>query len=141
MAKLAINTDTNRKEIEITRNGETVGSIFFSPSDMSIVKRLHESQTKLKDINVEINADTDIDTALAEADRIDAELRAIVDYAFDYPCSDIVFGGGYCFTPCNGVSAIEQFLTAAVDIISAAVSYEADASKARQEKYLAKYKK
>lgn len=141
MSKLTINTDTKLKEIEITRNGNAVGSIYFAPSDISIIKRLRESKERINKIDVNFGDKNDIDTAIAEADRIDAELRSIIDYAFDYPCSDVVFGGGYCFTPNNGVSAIEQFLTAAIEIINAELGEEAKQSQLRQEKYLGKYNK
>ncbi len=135
-----INTRTNRKEIEIQRDGEQVGFIYFDPADVSIIKRLREAQEKLSELNVTVNKD-DVDAMLEEADRVDRELREAVDYAFDYPCADIVFGAGYSFTTRNGVSALEQFLTGAIGIISKEMSAEAKASQKRQDKYLAKYKK
>ena len=136
-----INTLTNRKEIEIQRDGEKVGSIFFDPADISIIKRLREAQTKLAKLDVAVNKEDDIETLLAEADKRDKELRSAIDYAFDYPCSDIVFGAGYSFTTRGGVSALEQFLTGAIDIISKEMNAEAKASQKRQDKYLAKYAK
>lgn len=136
-----INTLTNRKEIEIQRDGEKVGSIFFDPADISIIKRLREAQTKLAKLDIAVNKEDDIETLLAEADKIDKELRSAIDYAFDYPCSDIVFGAGYSFTTRGGVSALEQFLTGAIDIISKEMNAEAKASQKRQDKYLAKYAK
>lgn len=136
-----INTQTNRKEIEIQRDGERVGFIYFDPADISIIKRLREAQTKLAKLDVAINKEDDIETLLAEADKIDKELRSAIDYAFGYPCSDIVFGAGYSFTTHGGVSALEQFLSGAIDIISKEMNAEAKASQKRQDKYLAKYKK
>lgn len=140
MAKLTIETKTNIKEIEVTRNGKAVGSIYFSPADVSILKRLRDAQSKIQEIDVSASGG-DVDALLREADRIDGELRKIIDEAFEYPCSDVVFGGSYCFTSCNGVSALEQFLTAAIGIIEDEITAEAEASKSRQEKYLAKYEK
>lgn len=134
-----INTKTNRKEIEIQRDGEKVGSIYFDPADVSIIKRLREAQAKLSKLDTAVGG-TDIDAMLDEADRIDKELRGAVDYAFAYPCSEVVFGAGYSFTTLKGVSALEQFLTGAIDIISKEMQAEAAASKKRQDKYLAKYK-
>lgn len=135
-----INIQTDRKEIAIQRDGEYVGSIYFSPSDVSILNRLREAQKKLEDfkINTEV---ADLDEMLDEANRADKALRDAIDYAFDYPCSDVVFGNGYSFTTRKGVSAIEQFLTGAIDYISSEMKTEAEASKKRQDKYLAKYKK
>lgn len=136
-----INTQTNRKEIEIQRDGERVGFIYFDPADVSIIKRLREAQAKLSKLNVTISKDDGLDAMLAEADKMDKELRDAVDYAFNYPCSDVVFGAGYSFTTRNGVSALEQFLSGAIDIISKEMNAEAKASQKRQDKYLAKYKK
>lgn len=135
-----INIQTDRKEIAIQRDGEYVGSIYFSPSDVSILNRLREAQQKLEDfkINTEV---ADLDEMLDEANRADKALRDAIDYAFDYPCCDVVFGNGYSFTSCEGVSALEQFLTAAMDIISEEMKTEAEASKKRQDKYLERYEK
>lgn len=135
-----INTNTNRQEIEITRDGEAVGSIYFSPSDVGIIKRLREVRGKLSELKVKNVDKNDVDAMLAEADRVDRELRDAIDYAFGYACSDVVFGGGYSFTTAGGESTLEQFLNAALEIISAEMSKEAEASKARQAKYLDKYK-
>lgn len=135
-----LNIKTNRKEIEIQRDGQIVGSVYFDPSDISIIKRLREAHEKLAELNVNANKEDDIDTMLAEAEKVDKELRAAVDYAFDYPCSDVVFGAGYSFTSHNGVSALEQFLSGAIDYISEEMNAEARASQERQDKYLAEYK-
>lgn len=135
-----LNIKTNRKEIEIQRDGQIVGSVYFDPSDISIIKRLREAQEKLAELNVNANKEDDIDAMLAEAEKVDKELREAVDYAFDYPCSDVVFGAGYSFTSHNGVSALEQFLSGAIDYISKEMNAEARASQERQDKYLAKYK-
>ena len=135
-----INTKTNRKEIEIQRDGEKVGVIYFDPADMAIIKRMREAQDKLAKITLKTDKDADVETMLAEADRIDSELRKAVDYAFDYPCSDVVFGNGYSFTTAKGVSTLEQFLKGAIEIVAVEMKAEAAASKKRQDKYLAKYK-
>lgn len=135
-----INVDTNRQEIEITRDGEAVGSIYFSPSDIGIIKRLREVRGKLSELKVNTVDENDVDAMLAEADRVDRELRDAIDYAFGYACSDVVFGGGYSFTTNGGESTLEQFFNAALEIISTEMSKEAEASKARQAKYLDKYK-
>lgn len=134
-----INTNTNRQEIAITRNGEPVGSIYFNPSDIGIIKRLREVRERLNDFKVNTTDENDVDAMLAEADRVDKELRDAIDYAFGYACSDVVFGGGYSFETVNGESTVEQFLTAALDIISGEMEKEAKASRVRQAKYLDKY--
>lgn len=134
-----INIQSDLKEIIIQRDGENVGSIFFSPSDISIINRLREVQ-QLVDMTIDTTAD-DVDKMLDEANRADKAIRDAIDYAFDYPCSDVVFGKGYSFTTCKGVSALEQFLTGAIEYISSEVAKEAEASKKRQDKYLSNYAK
>lgn len=89
-----INIQTDRKEIAIQRDGEYVGSIYFSPSDVSILNRLREAQQKLEDFKVNTEV-ADLDEMLDEANRADKALRDAIDYAFDYPCSDVVFGKVY----------------------------------------------
>lgn len=133
-----INTNTNRQEIAITRDGEPVGNIYFSPNDIGIIKRLREVREKIAELKINADAN-DVDAMLDEADRVDRELRDAIDYAFGYACSDVVFGGSYSFSTENGESALEQFLNAALEIISAEMSKEAEASNARQAKYLDKY--
>lgn len=134
-----INTNTNRQEIEITRDGESVGSIYFSPSDVGIIKRLREVREKLTELDLSAIDNDDVDAMLDAADRIDKQLRDAVDYAFGYACSDVVFGNGYSFSTACGVSALEQFLSGALEIISEEMGREVKASQERQAKYLDKY--
>lgn len=135
-----INIHSNKKEIEIQRDGVKVGSIYFDPTDMSIIQRLKDVRSKLPELDPSIDK-TNVDAMLAEAGKIDTELRAAIDYAFDYPCSDVVFGAGYSFTTCKGVSALEQFLDGAIKYISKEMATESKAAQKRQDKYLAKYAK
>lgn len=136
----AINIQTNRKEIEIQKDGVIVGSVFFSPGDPSIINRLNEVREKVKGIGMNIQEDDPVEVMLAEANRVDGELRTLIDYAFDYPCSDVVFGGGFSFSTANGVSQMEQFLDGAMAIINKEMTEEAKAAEKRQAKYLSKYK-
>ena len=135
----SINISTNKKEIEIIRDGEHVGNIYFSPSDVAILSRMRKARERLPEIKMV--PDDDVDKALDEAERVDTEVRALIDYIFDYPCSDVVFGSGFSFTTENGASAVEMFLNGALEIISEAIGTEAKAAEERQAKYLEKYRK
>ena len=146
----AINISTNLKEIEIVRDGAKVGIIRFAPTDPALLARLRALRETAKNIHIEPSGD--IDRLLDECARIDAELRAALDKAFDQPVSDIVFGTGFSFATANGVSALEQFINGAVAIIgdelvkenTAVQAHTAEAMKAaskseRVSKYTKKY--
>ncbi|MBQ0165388.1 MAG: hypothetical protein KBS75_09370 [Bacteroidales bacterium] len=136
MAQISIST--GKEEIEIVRDGEKVGCIYFAPGDAALISRLQEVREKAS--HIEFKETEEIDDALAQADAIDNELRGLIDYAFDYPCSDIVFGNSCTFTTENGVSALEQFLNGALAIIEPTLEKEAKASQKRMSKYTNKYK-
>ena len=138
---MQISVSSARKEIEIIRDGQNVGGVYFSPSDTAILSRLREVQEKAQSISAEIPEDMDTEQALEIAKRVDKELREALDWAFDYPCSDVIFGNSFAFTTANGISMLEQFLDGAVKYINAELSSETKAAKKRQDKYLAKYQK
>ena len=138
----SITIETGLKEIEIVRDGAKVGIIRFDPTDPALLNRRLALRETTKDIHVEPTED--VEKILDESARIDAELRAALDKAFDYPVSDIVFGNSACFTTSNGVSLLEQFLDGIAPIIRDALEAEGKAEEARKKrinKYTAKYQK
>lgn len=137
----SINLTTNRKEIEIIRDGEKVGVIYFSPSDTSIIARLNEAKTTMENTKINADRNSTMEELIAEMKRVDGIIRDALDYSFGYPVSDVVFGSGFTFSTADGVSAVEQFLDGAMDYIKKAMSEEAKKAKARQDKYLKNYKK
>lgn len=130
----SINITTNRKEIEIIRDGERVGSVYFDPSDTAIFARLREAREKLS--KIEVSAPDSADAMIDEMRRVDQEIRNAIDYAFDYPCSAVVFGSGFSFSTVGGTSNAEQFLDGAIKIIEAELKQEAEKAKTRQDKYV-----
>lgn len=131
-----ISIETSRKEIEIMRDGEKVGSIYFDASDQGILARLYAVCDQAKHIQLK---KTDNAAELFEDyRRIETELRAAVDTAFGYPCCEIVFGAASCFATANGVSQLEQFLTGAISIIKETLEAEKNVTE-RNRKYSAKY--
>lgn len=136
----SINIDTGRKEIAIIRDGENVGSIFFSPADPAIVARLTDMQKDLASIDFS-NFDAAIQAEDSEAfseelKQLDRRIRDQLDYAFGSPVSDTVFGSGYAFALSGGMSSAEQFVTGALKYIRAEAEKEQQAAQARQDKYL-----
>lgn len=143
MAKIALTTNT--KEIEIERNGEIVGSIYFDVSDTSIIARLKHASEQLSEehekLAAKMNEDTPPEEIFSELERIDKLIRDAIDSAFQYKCSDIVFGEGFAFNSHNGVTLAEQFVSGAIKYIENATRAEAEAAKKRQEMYTKKYRK
>lgn len=140
---LNIEINSNLKEIEITRNGKSAGSIYFDPSDAAILTRLKNLREYANGLYKEITEykSEDVEDSLAKVEDIDKRLRAALDTAFDYPCSDVVFGNSYFFTSKNGVSMLEQFIEGAMKIIADEIGREGAEAEARQAKYLDKYRK
>lgn len=140
---MQLNIETGVKSIEIIRDGEHVGDVKFSTSDPALLARLRTVSKKAEEIQASAKfSDTaDIDAALDEAIRIDKETRDLLDWAFDAPVSDVVFGDSFCFTTSGGVTAMEQFLAGVMPIVEESFSAEVAAAKERQDKYLAKYRK
>lgn len=100
----SISIETNRKEIEVMRDGEKVGSIYFDASDQGILARLYAVCDQAK--HIQLKKTDNADELFADYRRIETELRAAVDEAFDCPCCDIVFGTASCFATANGVSQL-----------------------------------
>ena len=140
---MQISINTGVKSIEIVRNGEHVGDVTFSLSDPALLNRLRTVQTKAKELeeSSRLNEIEDLEAALDEAARIDKEIRALLDWAFAAPVSDIVFGESFSFTTCDGVTAIEQFLDGVMPYVAECFRAETDAARKRQGKYLEKYRK
>ena len=140
---MKISIDSNVQTVEIERNGEEAGEIAFSLSDPTLLSRLRTAAKKAEQIQAEskLGKTEDLDTALDEAERIDREIRELIDWAFGAKVSDVAFGDSWCFVTSGGVSALEQFLSGVIPFIEQAFSGEVEAAKARQDKYLAKYRK
>ena len=140
---MQINIETGVESIDVTRNGEIVGQIKFSTSDPALLRRLREVQTKADELmkTSKLDSSDDLDAQLDEADRLDREMRALLDWAFGAPVADVVFGDSYCFTTSGGVTGMEQFLAGVTPGIEAAFKREVKAAEKHRMKYLEKYKK
>ena len=140
---MQINIETGVESIDVTRNGEIVGQIKFSTSDPALLRRLREVQMKADELmkTSKLDSNDDLDAQLDEADRLDKEMRALLDWAFGAPVADVVFGDSYCFTTSGGVTGMEQFLAGVTPGIEAAFKREVKAAEEHRMKYLEKYKK
>lgn len=140
---MQINIETGVETIDVTRNGETVGQIRFSTSDPALLRRLREVKGKTEALmqTSKLDDTADLEEQLDEADRLDKEMRALLDWAFGAPVSDIVFGDSYCFTTSGGVTGMEQFLAGVTPYVEAAFKREVAAAEKHRKKYLEKYGK
>lgn len=140
---MQLNIDTGVREIEIQRNGERVGVVTFSISDPALLTRLRTVSKKTEEIQARnrLSELTDFDEILDEAQRMDREMRNLLDWAFGAPVSDTVFGDSFCFTTSGGVTGMEQFLAGVTPYIEEAFKAELTAANERQKKYLEKYRK
>lgn len=139
MEKIEVN-NSHLKEIQIVRDGEEVGSIYFDPVDTSLIPKLDKLCKTIEGLDFEFKND-DIGEVLNEMNRVDKELRAAIDDVFGEGTSQLVFGNSYTFTTHNGVSALETFFDGAMKIIMKATAEEDKKSAHRQAKYLSKYGK
>jgi hypothetical protein len=140
---MQVSIKTGVQSIDIVRNDEIVGKVEFSLSDPALLTRLRTVAKRAEKIQTESKLAEleDIDAKLDEAERIDKEMRDLLDWAFGAKVADTVFGDSFCFTTCDGVTAMEQFLEGVMPLIEEAFKGEVDAAKERQAKYLAKYKR
>ncbi len=140
---MQINIETGIESIDIVRNGKVVGQIEFSTSDPALLRRLREVKGKAEALmqTSKLDSSGDLDAQLDEADRLDREMRALLDWAFGAPVSDVVFGDSYCFTTSGGVTGMEQFLAGVTPGIEAAFKREVAAAEKHRKKYLEKYGK
>lgn len=137
----SIELSTGKKSLEIIRDGESAGVIWFSPADPALLSRMTEAEKRFKAFDVGITKEMDTEAALAKAKEADAEFRGIIDYIFDYPCSDIIVGNSFSFTSADGASIMEQFFDGVIPFIKSEIDKETAAVNARRGKYLDKYKK
>ena len=141
---MEISVSTGVEEIEIKRNGERAGAIRFSLSDPALLVRLRkvsaeaersQRESRLGDLK------DDLDAALAEAQRVDGEIRKMLDDCFLAPVSETVFGDSFSFTTFEGKTLVEQFLEGVTPHIERCFKAEMKAAEKRQKKYLEKYGK
>lgn len=140
---MQINIETGVETIDVTRNGETVGQIRFSTSDPALLRRLREVKGKTEALmqTSKLDDTADLEEQLDEADRLDREMRSVLDWAFGAPVADVVFGDSYCFTTSGGVTGMEQFLAGVTPYIEQAFKREVKAAETHRKKYLEKYRK
>ncbi len=132
-----INFDDGYKEFTI--NNDPDRTIRFNPSDVAIVERLNKASDALQKLVAE-KADEPENTA-ETIERLDAAIKEQVDYIFNQPVSDKVFGNQSPMAPVGGKMLFERFLEAATPVIMSHVKAERKASEKRIGKYVSEAQK
>jgi hypothetical protein len=137
-----IRFDEGYKEYMINDDPNRV--IRFNPTDFEILDRIKvayeeiEKATSTED-DVELNPDgtpiEQLGKAAETVKKISDTIKRQIDYIFNSPISDIVFGNQSPLCLVGGKPLYERFLDAIIPIIQAEVKKEQEASKKRIEKY------
>lgn len=125
---------------EFTINNDPERTIRFNPSDIAIVERFHEASGALekliaesseKEKNVEMKED-----AVEAIRKLDKAIREQIDYIFNQPVSETVFGKQSPMAPVGGKMLFERFLEAVLPVITTHIQDEKKASAERIGKYV-----
>lgn len=136
-----INFDDGYKEFSI--NNDPDRTICFNPSDVAIVERFHKASGALEKLiaeNGEKEAGTPEDTAEA-IKGLDEAIREQIDYIFNQPVSNKVFGNQSPMAPVGGKMLFERFLEAVIPVITSYMKAEMKASEKRISKYVSEAQK
>lgn len=138
-----IRFDDGYKEFMLNDDPDKV--IRFDPADFAIINRFNEARKTIeKEIDVlgddagisSTGEPTDELEEAAEAiNRVNKLIREQVDYIFDSPVSEMVFGNKSPLAMVKGVPLFERFIAAAQSVIEREVKAEMKASEKRVSKY------
>jgi len=139
----SIRFDDGYKEFMINDDPNKV--IRFDPADFGIIERFNTAMKNIEKASETIKNDIDINpqgeplSELEEAAEAVAKVNKLIkdqiDYIFDSPVSDMVFGNKSPLALVKGVPLFERFIMAAKEVIEKEVKKEMEASQKRIEKY------
>lgn len=119
------------KEFTINNNPNRV--IRFNPTDVGIIERFDIASKKLEGMAAGISEEENDASVLA---KLDAEIKEQIDYIFNQPVSDIVFGAQSPMAPVGGKLLFEGFLEAVLPVIKESIKKEQKESAERVGKYV-----
>jgi hypothetical protein len=139
----SIRFDDGFKEFMINDDPNRV--IRFNPADYGIIERFNNALKNIEKATESLENDVNIDSKgeplseLEEAAEAVAKVNKLIkdqiDYIFDSPVSDMVFGNKSPLALVKGVPLFERFIMAAKEVIEKEVKKEMEASQKRIEKY------
>lgn len=132
-------------------NGDNTKILELNTSDMGLVTRLNEAYPKLLDLQNKVVdladvQDGDDDTELLSAtatklDKIDKEMRELLDYIFNSNVSEVCGSEGSMFDPIDGEFRYEHIISTLTKLYEHDMNKEFEQMKKRVEKHTSKYTK
>lgn len=137
-----LNFDDGFKEFSINNDPSKV--IRFNPADFGIIERINtayneiQKTTQIED-DIQLNPDgtpMEMIGKVAEVVKgIADSIKAQIDYIFNSPVSEVVFGNQSPLGMVKGVPLYERFLDIVIPVIKQEVESEMKASQKRVSKY------
>lgn len=134
---------------EFTINGDPNKVIRFDPTDFAIIERfntamknIEKSTEEMEDVVLDGKGDPadELETSANTVAKVNEYIRGQIDYIFDSPVAEIVFGNKSPLATSKGIPLFERFITAALSVIEKEVKAEMRASEKRVDKYTSKVK-
>ena len=119
------------KEFTINNNPNRV--IRFNPTDVGLVERFEVASKALEGVASRISEDESDAEVIA---KLNAEIKAQIDYIFNQPVSEIVFGAQSPMAPVGGKLLFERFLEAVLPVIKENINKEKKESAERVGHYV-----
>lgn len=139
--------DDGYKEFSI--NGDDSRTIRFNPTDFAIIERIKTAYDEIEkamkvEEDIELNADgtpvEELGKAAEIVKGINDTIKKQIDYIFNNPVSDAVFGKQSPLAMLKGVPLYERFLNTIIPVIQKEVKTEQEASRKRISKYKSQVK-
>lgn len=139
----SLNFNTGVKEFDI--NGDKSRILKVNTSDVQILKRAKEKEQEINRIVKEcenVNDDISLDEEIELMDKLDKEVRPIIDYIFDTNASEIAFGNTGCVSIVeNGFPLFWNFMQALLTEVEKDVEKNYKKATTNIEKYTSQVKK
>ena len=134
MASIKVSTGLKVYDID-DENGHVRGQISFNPSDLGFYDRATQFYDDMQTMIDSIENDDSI-VGMEKVSVADKMMKEKLNQLFDDEnASKVVFGNQNCFNTLNGVSFVERFINAFMQIIKKEFEKEQKSSQKRVEKY------
>lgn len=134
---------TRKKRFRI--DGDDNRIIELNTSDMTILNRLDEADKQLRELadkatfGLSETGDDDNADAVKELLATDKQMRAIIDYLFDAPVSDVCAPDGSMYDPFNGKYRFEHIMEILFALYEKNISEEIKKMRKNVQKHTGKY--
>ena len=119
-------------------------TVRFNPTDVGFLERLHRVNTRLTELQAELNRAKETlgeneEGLFSLASDLDARMRAELDSLFDVPICEALFGSTNLYASAGGFPVWTNFLLAIAEETGAEMQSELAAREQRIAKYTEKY--